>query len=118
MTGFLLFSSLAALAHAGFFTLETVLWGTPRVNALFRVSEADAAKAALFAKNQGFYNLFLALGGGPVWENEKPVLVVFCCASMLGAAGALLWTAPRLLRGALIQGLPPALALLCWFLGV
>jgi len=43
---------------------------------------------------------------------------VFCCASMLGAAGALLWTAPRLLRGALIQGLPPALALLCWFLGV
>jgi len=71
---------------------------------------------AMFAKNQGFYNLFLAVGVGAGWFFNKPSVVVFACAVMLGAAVALLSTSPRMLRGALIQGLPPALAILAWTL--
>lgn len=114
MTLFLIFSALAAAAHVGFFVLETVIWGTPKANAIFRVNAADAATMALFARNQGFYNLFLAAGVGAGWFFDRPSVVVFACAAMLGAGLVLLATSPRMLRGALLQGLPPALALLAW----
>ncbi len=114
MNAFMIFSGLAALFHVGFFILETVIWGTPKANAIFRVSPADAETMALFARNQGFYNLFLALGVPVGWFFGKTAVVAFSCAVMLGAAVVLFSLSPRMLRGALIQGLPPALALAAW----
>lgn len=115
MNGFFIFSVAAALAHAGFFVLETVVWGTPAANAIFKVSAQEAKTLALFARNQGFYNLYLALGIAAGWVWGIPSVTVFCCGVMVGAAAALAGTAPRMWRGVLVQGLPPALALVWRF---
>ncbi|PCI40306.1 MAG: epimerase [Elusimicrobia bacterium] len=114
MNAFMIFSGIAAAAHVGFFILETVIWGSPKANAIFQVSPADAETMALFARNQGFYNLFLAIGVPVGWILGKPAVVVFACAVMLGAAIVLFALSPGMLRGALIQGLPPVLALAAW----
>src|SRR5690606_31216414 len=56
---------LAAVIHFGFFALETVLWSRPRVQHQFGVrSPADADVVRPWAFNQGFYNLFFAIGAG------------------------------------------------------
>ena len=78
------------------------------------------------AYNQGFYNLFLALevaGGialvGP-HRNAGVALVTFACASMVAAALVLVTSDGSKLRGAVIQGAIPALALLAllvWAVG-
>jgi putative membrane protein len=71
------------------------------------------------AFNQGFYNLFLALGVGlglvlHLTGTAAPAgiaLVLFALASMLLAALVLLASNPRMVRPALIQGAAPALAI-------
>lgn len=70
---------------------------------------------ALF--NQGFYNLFLAIGTlvgviGPslVWDDGYELLV-FCALFMIGAAVVLVASNRMLWRGALLQGGLPVLAL-------
>jgi putative membrane protein len=114
---FWLFAFLAAALHAGFFVLETVVWGTPAANRIFRVSAAEAKTMAVFAKNQGFYNLFLALGVVGAKFFGQPAIAVFCCGVMIGAAFALIATNAKMVRGALLQGGPPALALIARYLG-
>ncbi len=61
---------LVAALHVYFFVLESVLWGRPRINKVFGVSPEQAASAAVFAKNQGVYNLFLV--AGLVWSFVHP----------------------------------------------
>lgn len=84
---------------------------------------ADAEARRLFAFNQGFYNLFLALGAlvGLALINfgGKPVvgrtLALFCCACMLGAGSVLFLSAGRrMMRAAVIQGIFPLLAWTFW----
>jgi len=74
--------------------------------------QSDATR--LFAFNQGFYNLFLALGtvtGLALVLAGHPrvglTLVAWNCLSMLGAAVVLAVSAPHLRRGAVIQGAAP-----------
>ena len=103
-----------------FFILESVKWGQPSVNRIFQVSSEQAEANRLFAFNQGFYNLFLAVGlaiglllksyGTHLAAGQA--LIVFTCFSMLAAAIVLVISAPRAIWGALIQGLPPLAALL------
>ena len=57
----LVLAVLAALLHVYIFYMESIAWTTPRVRAVFRTSEADAAATKQLAYNQGFYNLFLAV---------------------------------------------------------
>ena len=57
------FGSLAALLHVYIFVMESVQWSQPRIWKRFGVPDqrtADATKP--MAYNQGFYNLFLAIG--------------------------------------------------------
>ena len=98
---------LAGVIHVLIFCMESVWWTTPKVRGRFRQSLEQANATKLFAFNQGFYNLFLALGafGGLA-------LVLMSCLSMLGAAIVLVVSAPQLRRGALIQGAAPLLFLL------
>lgn len=116
------FALLAALIHVLIFGLES-LWFMRR--AVYRrfgaASEEEARILRLFAFNQGYYNLFLALGvGSGLWllhAGGNPVggqvLVLFACACMAAASVVLLASAgARMLRAALIQGAPPLLALL------
>jgi len=114
------FGSLAALLHVYIFVMESVQWSQPRIWKRFGVPDqitADATKP--MAYNQGFYNLFLAIGaiigialfwaGGPdsAGEIAGRTLVLFTLASMVAAALVLLTTGMKYLRPALIQGTLP-----------
>jgi putative membrane protein len=70
------------------------------------------------AFNQGFYNLFLAVGivGGLALVAAGSVdagraVVLFACACMVGAGAVLLSTNRRFVRSAAIQALPPLVAI-------
>jgi putative membrane protein len=116
---------LAGLVHVYIFFLESVAWTSPRVRRIFGMaSDAEAQATRSLAFNQGFYNLFLAIGavlgvllvavgnGATGWT-----LVVFSTASMLGAAVVLAGTGRRYLNSAFVQGALPLIALLFAFLG-
>ncbi|UPT72800.1 MAG: DUF1304 domain-containing protein [Elusimicrobiota bacterium] len=102
-----------AAQHAAFFALETLLFETPLGRRVFGLTAAEqAGAAAVFAKNQGVYNLFLAAGLGWALTADPalaPQLKTFFlgCVAVAGAAGGL--TA----RGTifLLQGVPALLAL-------
>jgi putative membrane protein len=109
---------LAGLIHVLIFCMESILWTTPGVRARFRQSPEQAEATRLFAFNQGFYNLFLALGTfaglAAVLTGHPRVgwtLVYWNCAFMLGAAFVLAASAPGMRRGAVIQGAAPLLFL-------
>ena len=110
---------LAGAIHVLIFCMESLWWTTPRVRARFRQLPEQAEATKLFAFNQGFYNLFLAVGvfaGVALFltghRAEGLTLGTWSCLSMLGAAIVLVASAPRMRRGALIQGVPPLLFLL------
>jgi putative membrane protein len=70
------------------------------------------------AFNQGFYNLFLALGTAigvvlvVTGKDAGRALVYFGCGCMAGAAAILATGGRRYLRAVVIQGLPPVVAIL------
>ncbi len=116
----LVFAGLAALLHVYFFFLESVAFRKPFAHRTFGVSDpAEVELLAFPMLNQGFYNLFLAIGTavGVVgvardWEPQGTTLVVFGCLFMIGAALVLVVARPRMARAAAIQGVLPLLALL------
>jgi putative membrane protein len=110
------FFTLSGLLHILFFVIESILFQKPEGYKYFKMSEQDHRGAKLWALNQGFYNLFFAFGmlAGIFFEQQS--LILFCALSMIGA-GIVLWvTAPRLLKGALIQLVPPLVGLIFLFL--
>jgi putative membrane protein len=109
---------VSGLVHVLIFCMESVLWTTPGVRARFRQSPEQAEATKLFAFNQGFYNLFLAVGtfaGLALVLTGHPrvgwTLVYWNCLFMLGAAVVLVGSAPGMRRGAVIQGAAPLLFL-------
>ncbi|HYI50214.1 MAG TPA: DUF1304 domain-containing protein [Microbacterium sp.] len=113
-------AALAALLHVYIFLMESVQWTQPRVWKRFGVSDQAAADTTKpMAYNQGFYNLFLAIGAviGLVlyWAGADDstlrvagfTLVLFSLGSMLAASLVLLTSGGRYLRPALIQGTLP-----------
>jgi putative membrane protein len=117
---------VAALVHAWFFVLESLWFTRPAVFRRFGLeSEADAAVVRPFAYNQGFYNLFLAVGvaiGLVLVASGDPVagraITLFACGSMIAAGIVLVLHNPSFLRAAAIQVVPPLVAVLAiLFLG-
>jgi putative membrane protein len=110
---------LAAVLHVLFFLEESVFWMRPAVHhRTFGLSLEQAKVIRLFAFNQGFYNLFLAaeIAAGLLalrlgYPGPGHALLGFACASMVGAALVLVGSSRGFWLGALLQGLPPALAL-------
>jgi putative membrane protein len=111
---------VAAVIHVLFFVLESVLFRRPAVWRRFGIgSQRDADTVGPMALNQGFYNLFLALGGlagaiaiGLGQETVGRTLVAFATACMLGAGLVLVITGGRaFLRAAAVQAVPPLAAL-------
>jgi putative membrane protein len=111
-------AGLAALVHVYIFVLESVRWQHPATRRVFGTTEETAAVTAPLAFNQGFYNLFLAIGttvGIALVDGHRDAgvaLIVFGVGSMLAAALVLVTSDLSKLRAALVQGLLPALALL------
>ena len=119
------FAVVAALLHVLFFVMESVLFGRPDVWKRFGIrtqAEADVLRPMAF--NQGFYNLFLALGvlvgvvvAAAGHDDVGMALVVFGCAAMVGAGVVLLATDRRLRNAAAVQALPPLLAIVVALVG-
>ncbi len=110
---------LAAAIHVLFFVLESVRFMQPATYRRFFVeSQADAELLRPIFFNQGFYNLFLAIGAvaGVVALNTGHVeagraLILLACGSMALAGIILLVTDRRFLRSGLIQSIPPLVAI-------
>lgn len=125
MTAFMIvgvvLATVAALLHVLFFVLESVLFRRPAGRRLFGMrAEHDSPPLRLFAVNQGVYNLALAIvvlvGIGLLVADAASVagraLVIAGCSVMVVAGIALALTAPRRMLGAaLVQALPPLLAI-------
>jgi putative membrane protein len=111
---------LAALIHAWFFVLESLWFMRPAVWQRFGLaSDAEARVTRSFAFNQGFYNLFLAIGvaiglGLTVAGHGDAgrAIVLFACGSMVAAGLVLMLRNPAYLRAASIQAVPPLVAIL------
>jgi len=127
----LFFAFLAAALHVYIFTMESVTWTSPATWKRFGVgSQADAETTRPLAYNQGFYNLFLALGAfvgigcvalGPGGSAQSVVgwtLILSSCGSMLLAAAVLALTGRKYLRPALTQGTTPLLAVVLGILAI
>lgn len=110
---------VAGGVHVLIFCMESLWWTTPQVRQRFRQTQQQADITRVLAFNQGFYNLFLAVGtfaglaltlvGFP---GSGLILLSWSCLSMLAAAVVLAASAPALRRGAVIQGAAPLLFLL------
>ncbi|MER3390355.1 MAG: DUF1304 family protein [Microcella sp.] len=129
----LIAAGIAVAAHLAIFVLESVLFTRPAVRRLFGVRSADdSAPLRLFARNQGVYNLGLALVvvvgaaliltapwgalsgaevAGPAQAAIGIGVLVAGCSVMVLAALALAVTARRLWPAALVQGVPPVIAI-------
>jgi putative membrane protein len=112
------FGLAAGGLHIGFWVMESLLWRQPRIWKRFGArSQEDADTMAFGMLNQGYYNLFLGLGAVvgaillAVDTDGSIVLLAYSCLFMLGAAVVLAVARPSMLRAALIQGAPPAIAL-------
>jgi putative membrane protein len=110
-----IFAAVAAALHAVIFVMESVVWSKPAVWRSFGVaSQADADTVRPMAFNQGFYNLFLAIGivvGLIIGGASGNAVVVFACLSIVGAAVVLATGGKKYFRPAFIQGVTPLIAL-------
>jgi len=122
----LVFASLAALLHVYIWTMESLTWRKPATWKRFGVaSQEDAETQRMFAFNQGFYNLFLAviaLLGILHAATGRPAaagwaLVFASTASMVGAAVVLRSCGKQYTRAAVLQGTFPLLAIVFALLG-
>ena len=122
----LLFALIAALLHVYIFTMESITWTKPATWKRFSLtSQADAETTKPLAYNQGFYNLFLAIGAFAgiiaVWAGSPQVgwtLVFSSCGSMLLAALVLAASGRKYLRAATLQGITPLIAVVLGILAL
>jgi len=113
-------AGIAAAIHVFFFVLESLRFSRPETWRRFNVeSQRDADLLRPMAFNQGFYNLFLAIGavagiGAVVMGNTEigRTLVLFTCGSMALAGVVLVVTDRRLIGSAFIQSTAPVVAIL------
>ena len=116
-----IFVLIAALIHLLIFFMESVLWSRPAVWKRFGLkTQAEADTVRPMAFNQGFYNVFLALGAGTGlvmlgstnWQQGGIALTIFAAVSMVLAALVLVTSSPKLARSAAIQGVAPLLGVI------
>ena len=129
-TGLLIATSvlvgIAALIHLYIFVLESIRWREPKTWRTFGLaSQADADTVRSMAFNQGFYNLFLAIGSALglilLWTGMPEAgaaLVLLAAGSMVAAALVLILSSPKLARAAAIQGLAPLLGIIALLLAL
>ena len=119
------FVFLAALFHVYVFILESLKWRSPKTWKAFGIpSQEHADIIARMAYNQGFYNLFLALGSGAglilltVNTTVGYSLTFFSTASMVGAGAVLFISAKTSRKAAFMQAGPPLVGALSILIGL
>lgn len=119
----LIMAGIAGLLHVLFFKLESLDWRKPKTWKTFGLtSQAEADTTAALAFNQGFYNLFLAIGTftgivivatSDTHDSIGWTLIVFACGSMLAAAIVLLASGGKAFAAAATtQGIPAMVAVI------
>lgn len=119
----LVVGALAALLHVYIFWMESVAWHRPAVWRRFGLASQEAADTTKpMAYNQGFYNLFLAIGAGvglalfgigeegTVLHAVGFALAAYALGSMAAAACVLISSGRKYVRAALLQGTLPLIA--------
>ena len=114
-----LFAMIAGLLHVYIFVLESIRWRHPSAWRKFGIASQEHANIIRpMAFNQGFYNLFLAVGiaGGLALTAAGSVdagraVVLFACSCMVGAGAVLVLSSRRFARSAAIQAVPPLIAI-------
>ena len=116
-----IFAGIAGVIHVLFFLMESIFWLNPAIHSVFLVETvANAELLDVYVKNQGYYNLFLALGMfAGLWltgrnKQAGQTLVIYLCLVMVGAALVLRFTIPAMTSGPYIQGVPPLIALVAF----
>ena len=128
-TAFLIIGStfifLAAVFHAYVFVLESITWRTPKTWKTFGLKSQEHAEIIRpMAFNQGFYNLFLAMGAGVglallgINSTIAHSLMFFSALSMVGAGAVLCFSVKTSRRGAIMQAGPPLLGVLFLLMGL
>jgi putative membrane protein len=118
LTAACVLAGLAALVHVYIFVIESLQFEKPATLRTFGIRADEAAVLKPVFYNQGFYNLFLAIGtfAGialmPSGQDPGVAVIVFGTGSMLAAATVLITSDRAKSRAAVVQGLFPALALL------
>lgn len=119
-----IFIFLAAVFHVYVFTLESITWRLPKTWKTFGLPSQEYAEIIRpMAFNQGFYNLFLALGAGvglallSINSTVGFTLMFFSALSMVGAGVVLFFSIKTSRRAAIIQAGPPLLGVLFVVLG-
>ncbi|MFJ8539801.1 DUF1304 domain-containing protein [Streptomyces sp. NPDC093591] len=113
------FALIAVLTHIAVGILERFFYNRPAVRVFLTTSTADAPEVTLWRSGVAVYNILLGLGlvAGVVALHADDgtavgrTLVVYLCAFLIASALVFAVSFPRLWRGALGQGLPPAVAL-------
>jgi putative membrane protein len=128
-TAFLIIGSilifLAAAFHVYVFTLESIKWRTPKTWKTFGLPNQEHANIiAPMAFNQGFYNLFLALGALVglallgINSTVAHTLMLFSALSMVGAGVVLFFSVRTSRRAAIIQAGPALVGVVLMILGL
>lgn len=119
---FTLFVSMTAILHGLFFKLESIDFMKGQVLKKFGLNDEQGAFVKVWAFNQGFYNLFLALG--LVYSlfllhrgrAESGILLAQFILLSLASAGVVLFvSAPEKYPAALVQAVPATLGLVSSF---
>lgn len=119
-------ATVSAAIHVLFFYWESVVWKRPTTWKRFGVaSQEDADASAAFAYNQGFYNLFLAVGAvlgsilyGVGFRDAGFALGLFSVVCMLAAAVVLMTSGRGRVGAALVQGTAPLITVVLYLVSL
>ena len=116
---------VSAIFHVYIFILESVKWRNPKTWKTFGLPSQEHAEIIRpMAFNQGFYNLFLAVGAGVglamlgINSTIAFTLMFFAAASMVGAGAVLFFSVKSSRQAAIIQAGPPLLGVLFVLIGL
>lgn len=116
---------LSAVFHVYVFILESITWRLPKTWKTFGLPSQEHAEIIRpMAFNQGFYNLFLALGAGTglallgINRTIAFSLMLFAALCMVGAGVVLFFSVKTSRRAAIIQAGPPLLGVVFVLLGL
>ena len=109
-----IFAYLAAFLHVLFFIMESFMIGSSkRVQTIFGFRKGEVTdRIKLLMFNQGCYNLLLAASTLYGLQTAQLEVVRVTLYIYIGAALALLVSSPKMIRGVILQGLPPLVALI------
>ena len=120
-----IFIALAAIFHVYVFILESLKWRSPKTwKAFGLLSQEHADIIARMAFNQGFYNLFLALGAGSglallaLNATVGHSLIFFSSACMVGAGAVLFISVKTSRKAAIMQAGPPLIGSILILIGL